>query len=271
MACTFVTFRARSASRDIGKVLGLSATALHQAAEVLREKEANPVIDPNSANAVEILAYVARRIHGFPRHIGLHNGGMLVTRSPLSRRLPTEPATMDRRVVVQWDKDGLDDVGLIKIDILGLRMLSAIAEATELITALTGQDPRLDRLTFDDPNVFAMIAEGNTMGVFQVESRAQAQVIPKLKPATFTDLMITISLIRPGPIQGNMVQPYLRRRLGQEPMIYLHPRLEPALAETLGVILFQEQLYGEKVKSALTKRPPSAKVILPQKMRRRVA
>lgn len=242
MACTFVTFRARSAIRDIGKVLGLSEMALHQAAEVLREKETIPALDPNKADAVEMLAYVAQRIHGFPRHVGLHNGGMLVTRSPLPTRLPTEPATMDKRVVVQWDKDGLDDVGLIKIDILGLRMLSAIAEATELIMASTGQDPHLDRLTFDDPNVFSMIASGDTMGVFQVESRAQAQIIPKLKPATFTDLMITISLIRPGPIQGNMVQPFIRRRLGMEAVTYLHPRLEKALAPTLGVILWQEQV-----------------------------
>ena len=205
MACTFVTFRARSTVRDIGKVLGVSEAVLLQAAEALREKTDVELqsIGPNDVDAVEFLAHLCHRIHGFPRHVGLHNGGMVVSRSPLSKRLPTEPATMPDRIVVQWDKDGLDDVGLIKIDILGLRMLSAIAEASVIITEATGQDPQLDHLTFDDSSVFEMIATGDTMGVFQVESRAQAQVIPKIKPRTFTDLMITISLdsTRPDPGQ----------------------------------------------------------------------
>jgi error-prone DNA polymerase len=149
---------------------------------------------------------------------------------------------MPDRVVVQWDKEALEAVELVKIDILGLRMLSAIAEAEQLITELTGHAPQLDRLTFDDPQVYELIVQADTIGVFQVESRAQAQILPKLKPRCFNDLIVTISLIRPGPIQGNMVQPYLRRRMGQEAVMYLHPALEPALAETLGVILFQEQV-----------------------------
>jgi error-prone DNA polymerase len=145
-------------------------------------------------------------------------------------------------LVVQWDKEALDDVGLVKLDVLGLRMLSAIAEAVEIIEETTGKRPDLDALAFDDPAVYDLIARADTVGVFQVESRAQATILPRLRPKRFEDLIISISLIRPGPIQGNMVHPYLRRRLGEEPVTYDHPLLEPALAETLGVILFQEQV-----------------------------
>jgi error-prone DNA polymerase len=168
------------------------------------------------------------------------------------------------RVVVQWDKEALETAGLVKIDLLGLRMLSAIAEAVEITYEMTGKLIDLDRLTFDDPAVYELIASSSTLGVFQVESRAQAQILPRLQPRCFEDLIITISLIRPGPIQGNMVHPYLRRRLGLEPVTYPHPSLEPALAETLGVILFQEQVlkvaqdlagftpgHGEQLRRAL--------------------
>jgi error-prone DNA polymerase len=167
---------------------------------------------------------------------------MVLTGSPLSERVPTEPATMPGRVVVQWDKEALETVGLVKIDILGLRMLSAIAETVKLIQETTGQTLDLDKLSFTDPAVYEMITQADTMGVFQVESRAQTQILPKLKPTCFNDLIIAISLIRPGPIQGNMVRPYLHRRLGLEPTSYAHPLLESALSETLGVILFQEQV-----------------------------
>src|SRR5690606_30517014 len=146
------------------------------------------------------------------------------------------------RYVVQWDKDALEDAGLVKIDILGLRMLSLIAEARQLVARSTGTEPDFDALTYDDSAVYQMISSGDTIGVFQVESRAQAQVLPRLKPRHFNDLIVSISLIRPGPVQGNMVHPYLRRRLGEEPVRYPHQLLEPALKETLGVILFQEQV-----------------------------
>jgi error-prone DNA polymerase len=149
---------------------------------------------------------------------------------------------MADRYVVQWDKDSLEDAGIVKIDILGLRMLSATAEAVAIIQQTTGKTIDLDQLIFDDPQVYAMIARADTLGVFQVESRAQMQVLPRLKPARFEDLIITISLIRPGPVQGNMVHPYLRRRLKVEDVAYPHESLIPALKETLGVILFQEQV-----------------------------
>src|SRR5215212_254221 len=160
----------------------------------------------------------------------------------MAERVPIEPAAMPRRVVVQWDKDALETAGLIKIDILGLRMLSAISEAVGLIAQKTGHAPDLDHLTFNDPQVYAMIAKADTIGMFQVESRAQAQILPQLKPRCFNDLIVAISLIRPGPLQGDMVHPYLRRRQGEEKVVYAHPLLKLALEETLGVILFQEQV-----------------------------
>jgi error-prone DNA polymerase len=241
MACTFVTFRTRSALRDVGKALGLPPALLDR----VRDLSLGLAADGDSAlsdDTLKLAQQLCQQIEDFPRHLGIHNGGMVITGAPLAQRLPTEPATMPDRVVVQWDKEALETAGLVKIDLLGLRMLSAIAEAEQLVTELTGASPELARLTFDDPSVYEMIAQADTLGVFQVESRAQAQVLPRLKPGCFGDLVISISLIRPGPIQGNMVHPYLRRRQGLEPVTYLHPHLEPALAETLGVILFQEQV-----------------------------
>ena len=240
MACTFVTFQARSALRDIGKALGLSPEVIAAAAEGRDRPEATG--DPAGASARALLDDLSRRIQDFPRHLGIHSGGMIITGAPLMGRAPTEPATMAGRVVVQWDKDALEAAGLVKIDILGLRMLSAITEAVAIIAATTGQAVDLEALTFDDPAVYAMIAAADTVGVFQVESRAQAQMLPRLRPACFKDIVIAISLIRPGPIQGNMVHPFLRRRLGVEPVAYAHPLLEAALRDTLGVILFQEQV-----------------------------
>jgi len=193
-------------------------------------------------SSTSLLLDLAYQIEGFPRHLGIHSGGMIITGPPLVGRMPTEPATMEDRVVVQWDKDGLEDAGLVKIDILGLRMLSAVTESLDLIEEMTGTAPDLDNLPFTDPAIFDMIGRADTVGVFQVESRAQAQMLPRMKPNCFADLVVAISLIRPGPIQGNMVHPYLRRRLGLEPITYAHPMLKPALEETMGVILFQEQV-----------------------------
>lgn len=259
MACTFVTFRSRSALRDIGKALDLAPNAITSAARKLRQgaleeqpqdpnrQEPNdpdlsiPRI-PNFLKPTDTLLDLAEQIEGFPRHLGIHSGGIIITGPPMMGRVPTEPATMPDRVVVQWDKEGLEEVGLVKIDILGLRMLSAITESLALIEASSGKAPDLDQLPFDDPAVYEMISQADTIGIFQVESRAQAQMLPKLQPRCFNDLIVAISLIRPGPIQGNMVHPFLRRRMGLEPVTYPHPALEPALSETLGVILFQEQV-----------------------------
>ena len=242
MACTFVTFRARSAVRDVGKVLGLPPNLVAAAAHSLDSMETAVNVTPNQQAPLHLLLDLSRQLEGYPRHLGLHSGGMVVTGRPLNSRVPTEPAALAERVVVQWDKEALAAVGLVKIDVLGLRMLSTLTEAVDLVKRATGQALDLDILSFDDPQVYEMIAQADTLGVFQVESRAQAQMLPKLKPRCFADLIIAISLIRPGPVQGNMVRPFLRRRAGLEPVTYLHPLLEPALAETLGVILFQEQV-----------------------------
>ena len=217
---------------------------------------------------LQLLLRLCQEIHGLPRHLGIHNGGMVLSGPPLAEIVPLEPATMEARTVCQWDKDALEDAGMVKIDLLGLRMLSALEEALDVVEETTGRRPDLDRLAFDDPAVYDMICTGDTIGCFQVESRAQAQLIPHFRPRCFEDLIVEISLIRPGPIQGNMVQPYLRRRQRKEPVTYLHPLLEPALAETLGVIVFQEQVLkvardlagftggqGEVLRRALGRKP----------------
>ncbi|MBL8147794.1 MAG: DNA polymerase III subunit alpha, partial [Anaerolineae bacterium] len=252
MACTLVTYRARSALRDVGKALNLPPDAVAEAAKWLDTSDPQKLADSPDlqralgsrwmSNRWAKLLDVCRQLDGAPRHLGIHNGGMVVTGPPLNERLPTEPATMPGRFVVQWDKDGLEDAGMVKIDILGLRMLSAISDAVEHVYALTGQSLDLGHLTHDDPAVYRMISAADTIGVFQVESRAQAQILPRLRPRCFNDVIISISLIRPGPVQGNMVHPYLRRRDKSEPITYLDSRLEPALSETLGVVLFQEQV-----------------------------
>jgi error-prone DNA polymerase len=250
MACTFVTFRARSALRDVGKALGLppelldrASSAINPFADVLTDEPGfQEALNGRAASDVwATLVSLCNAIDGFPRHLGIHNGGMVATGTSLAARLPTEPATMQNRSVVQWDKDSLEDAGLVKIDILGLRMLAAISDAVQILKQ-SGEFDEVSQLAFDDPAVFEMIAHADTVGVFQVESRAQAQVLPRLRPRTFNDLIVSISLIRPGPVMGNMVHPYLRRRLGQEPVRYSHPILQPALEETLGVVLFQEQV-----------------------------
>jgi error-prone DNA polymerase len=187
------------------------------------------------------LAFCAR-IDGFPRHLSIHTGGMLVTAAPLIDIAPLERATMPGRVVVQFDKRDVETIKLIKLDLLGLGMLAAIDETLALIEADCAACVDLDRLPEDVPEVFAMLQAADTVGVFQVESRAQMQTLPKSRPANLDDLVVEVAIIRPGPIQGNAVHPYLRRRQGIEPVVYLHPSLEPVLRETLGVILYQEQV-----------------------------
>jgi error-prone DNA polymerase len=189
------------------------------------------------------LAFCAR-IDGFPRHLSIHSGGMLVTAAPLIDIAPLERATMQDRVVVQFDKRDVETLKLIKLDLLGLGMLAAIDETLQLIEADCAARVDLDRLPEDVPEVFRMLQAADTVGVFQVESRAQMQTLPKSKPANLDDLVVEVAIIRPGPIQGNAVHPYLRRRQGLEPVAYLHPSLEPVLRETLGVILYQEQVMN---------------------------
>jgi error-prone DNA polymerase len=274
MACTLVTFRERSAIREVGKVLGLPPEVIDHAANAHHGRNKGALEQSFSVEGFNRHSSVWAQFEqlypkliDLPRHLGIHNGGMIITGTPLARRLPTEPATMPDRVVVQWDKDSLEEAGLIKIDILGLRMLSLIAEASAHVARITGTPPDLESLRPDDPAVYDMICRADTVGVFQVESRAQQQVLPRMRPRVFNDLIVSISLIRPGPMQGNMVHPYLRRRFGEESVSYPHPLLEPSLRETLGVILFQEQVLkvardlggftagqGEQLRRALGKK-----------------
>jgi error-prone DNA polymerase len=189
------------------------------------------------------LAFCAR-IDGFPRHLSIHSGGMLVTAAPLIDIAPLERATMADRVVVQFDKRDVETLKLIKLDLLGLGMLAAIDETLQLIELDCAARVDLDRLPEDVPEVFQMLQAADTVGVFQVESRAQMQTLPKSRPQNLDDLVVEVAIIRPGPIQGNAVHPYLRRRQGLEPVEYLHPSLAPVLRETLGVILYQEQVMN---------------------------
>ena len=185
---------------------------------------------------------ICRRIQGFPRHLSIHVGGMLVTGEPLIDMLPVDRASMPGRVVVQFNKDDVEHLGLIKMDMLGLRTLSVVEECLELAEAQTGERPDLDALDLKDPEVYRIASEADTVGVFQIESRAQMATLPRTRPDKFSDLVVEVAIIRPGPIQGNAVNPYIRRRQGREPVSYPHPKLEPILEDTLGVILFQEQI-----------------------------
>jgi error-prone DNA polymerase len=247
MVAEVITYRTRSAIRDVGKALGLSLEQVDAIAKEFDAREALP-----EETGPEMLFAICRRITNFPRHLGIHSGGMLITRDPLVRVAPVEWATMRDRTVVQWDKDDLQDLGLIKIDLLGLGMLSLLREAFTLyrrsverndpwLPAAVSRDVQLHTIPANDERTYAMIQQADTIGVFQIESRAQQSMLPRLKPACFYDIVMQVAIIRPGPIQGEMVHPFLRRRAGMEPVTYPHPKLKPVLERTLGVPLFQEQ------------------------------
>jgi error-prone DNA polymerase len=198
--------------------------------------------DHSPRNRWQWLLQLCAEIDGFPRHLGIHVGGMLVTRTPLIDLVPIERATMPNRVVTQYDKEDIEQLGLVKIDLLSLRTLGVVADALDRIERDTGQRIDLDSLPHDDPEVYRSIQAADTVGMFQIESRAQMQSLPKARPERFEDLVVQVAIIRPGPVQGNAVHPYLRRRAGEEAVTYAHPSLEPILADTLGVILYQEQV-----------------------------
>jgi len=251
MVCNVVTFQPRMAIRQVGKALGFSAELLDRLAkgvdrwftEDVEDSMTGAVPPPDMRpQSWQQFLELCREVIEFPRHLSIHNGGMLVTGEPLVDIAPVEPATMEGRRVVQFNKDDVEDLGLIKMDMLGLRTLSVVAEALELIKDTTGVRPDLDQLPLKDPAVFHMCGEADTIGVFQIESRAQMQTLPRTRPQTFNDLVVEVAIIRPGPIQGNAVHPYIRRKQGREQVTYAHPLLEPILKDTLGVILYQEQI-----------------------------
>jgi error-prone DNA polymerase len=193
-------------------------------------------------NRWQWLLQLCAEIDGFPRHLGIHVGGMLVTRTPLVELVPIERATMPGRVVTQYDKEDIEQLGLVKIDLLSLRTLGVVSDALDRIERDTGRRIDLDSLPHDDPEVYRDIQAADTVGMFQIESRAQMQALPKARPERFEDLVVQVAIIRPGPVQGNAVHPYLRRRAGEEPVTYAHESLRPILEDTLGVILYQEQV-----------------------------
>ncbi|MBA3867681.1 MAG: error-prone DNA polymerase [Anaerolineae bacterium] len=250
MACTFVTFHAKSAIRDIGKALGLPIDLLGHItstldtyhADILRESASLQEAIGNriGSQTWQHILDLCEQVEGALHYLGIHNGGMVITGALISDRVPTEPARMIDRYVVQWDKDGLADVGMVKVDILGLMTLTAITDALKIIEQRTGHRPVLSTLNFDDPLVYDMICVGDTVGIFQVESRAQAQILPRLKPRDLDTLKICISIIRPGPVGGGMAKEYVFRSEGVKPVIYFHPLLEGPLKKTLGVLIFQE-------------------------------
>ncbi len=251
MVCNVVTFQPRMAIRQVGKALGFSAELLDRLAkgvdrwftedveDSMLSSVPPPAMRPQSWQQ---FLELCREVIEFPRHLSIHNGGMLVTGEPLVDIAPVEPAAMEGRRVVQFNKDDVEDLGLIKMDMLGLRTLSVVAEALELIKDTTGVRPDLDQLALKDREVFEMCSQADTIGVFQIESRAQMQTLPRTRPQTFNDLVVEVAIIRPGPIQGNAVHPYIRRKQGREQVTYAHPLLEPILKDTLGVILYQEQI-----------------------------
>ena len=254
MVAEVISYRTRSAIRDVGKALGLTLEAVEAIAREFDAREALPEACPERSRRAgpEMLFALCRRIASFPRHLGIHSGGMLITRDPLVRVAPVEWATMRDRTVVQWDKDDLQDLGLIKIDLLGLGMLSLLREAFTIyrrcvarddpwLPAAVAPDLELHTIPAGDTATYAMMQRADTIGVFQIESRAQQSMLPRLKPTCFYDIVMQVAIIRPGPIQGQMVHPFLRRRAGTEPVTYPHPKLKAVLERTLGVPLFQEQ------------------------------
>jgi error-prone DNA polymerase len=261
MVCNVVTYRSRSASREVAKALGYRPEIVDLLARSLESPrydsrmEVGQVIEPvpttapfaDQLNDLERLRWPLYRsltesIRDFPRHLSIHNGGMLITALPLVDTVPIERATMADRNVVQFDKRDVEDLGLIKMDLLGLRTLSLIKDAVAMIDELHGVRLDLGSVPLDDPAVYDLICEVDTIGLFQVESRAQAQALLRVLPRCFADIVVEVAIIRPGPLQGNMVNPYINRRQGREAVTYPHPLLEPILKETLGVILFQEQI-----------------------------
>lgn len=265
MVCEVISYRAKSALRDVGKVFGLSLEQVDQLAGVVTwwdgvsavsESRLRSIGLSTSDSRVRFTLTIARAIQGYPRHLSIHVGGFILSATPLVEIAPIEPATMEGRTIVPWDKDDIDTLGFFKIDVLSLGMLTAIRKCLDLVAEAAQMDPSyassglaggrvLDRLACipaEAPEVYSALCQADTVGVFQIESRAQMAMLPRLRPEAFYDLVVEVAIVRPGPIQGGMVHPYLRRRNGEETHAPPHPILAPILERTLGVPLFQEQV-----------------------------
>ncbi|MDZ7750465.1 MAG: error-prone DNA polymerase [Gammaproteobacteria bacterium] len=258
LAAAVITYRPRSAVRDVGKALGLDAGEVDRLArshcwwdgrEMQGERLQELGLDPGSP-VMRRLLYLVNTLVGFPRHLSQHVGGFVISRGPLAELVPVENAAMAERTVIQWDKDDLEALGLLKVDVLALGMLTAIRRAFDLVAGYSGRRLALATVPAEDPAVYAMVQRADTVGVFQIESRAQMAMLPRLRPRTFYDLVIEVAIVRPGPIQGGMVHPYLRRRQGKEPVTYPSPAVKSVLERTLGVPIFQEQVMKLAVVAA---------------------
>ena len=265
MTANVITYRSRSATRELGKVMGFEDATIDRLATLMNTFEwvdpketigrhlSDAGLDPGEP-ALQRFAEIWSGMQDLPRHLGQHSGGMVLCHGRLDEIVPLENASMPGRVVVQWDKEDCADLGLVKVDLLGLGMMAVLEDTLALVNTerpdqatgdrppATGLKVDLAHLPPDDPAVYKMLQEADTIGIFQVESRAQMATLPRLKPTTFYDIVVEVAIIRPGPIVGNMVHPYIARRRGDEPVVYPHPSLEPILTRTLGVPLFQEQL-----------------------------
>jgi error-prone DNA polymerase len=257
MVANVITFRGKGALRAVGKALGADDSLLHQMSKIASSRyfrgsgtenivmalnndyeKTNPQV---SKISWQLWMQLTEMLHGFPRHLGIHSGGFMLADKSLNCLLAQEPASMEGRSVIQWSKEDIEALGFFKIDVLSLGMLSAIRKCFDYIQYYYGKTLRLDSIPDDDSETYAMIQKADTVGTFQIESRAQMSMLPRLKPACFYDLVIEVAIIRPGPIQGNVIHPYLARREGLEPVTYPDERLRPILKRTLGIAIFQEQ------------------------------
>jgi error-prone DNA polymerase len=253
MTANVITYRSRMASREIGKVLGFDPETLDKVSAAVAHweyRDANDTFDHRFRDAGLDLRHprirkyfeLCEAIQDLPRHLGQHSGGMVICQGQLDSAVPLEPASMPGRVVVQWDKEDCADLGIIKVDLLGLGMMAVLKDSIQLIRDHYGDEVDLAHLPADDPEIYSTLQKADTIGMFQIESRAQMSCLPRLKPKKFYDIVVQVAIIRPGPIVGQMVNPYLERRQGRQDVTYAHPSLEPVLKRTLGVPLFQEQL-----------------------------
>ena len=263
MTAEVITYRPRSAVRDVGRALGMPAEQIDRAGQAdrafsrrspicgcrCREARHRCPVDVRRAGSRQLIELVGQLV-GFPRHLSQHTGGMVMTRGPLCELVPIENAAMPERTVIQWNKDDLDELGILKVDCLALGMLTAIRKCFALVKQHYGRELTLANIPEGDEGVYEMIRRADTMGVFQIESRAQMSMLPRLQPKCFYDLVIEVAIVRPGPIQGNMVHPYLRRRNGEEPVEFPNEAVRRVLEKTLGVPLFQEQAMRLAVEAA---------------------
>ncbi len=245
-----MTYRPKSAFRDVGKALGLNLEQVNRITKNFawwdknsnRENRLQDAGFNTKTSVIKRLIQLTEDLAGFPRHLSQHVGGFVISQGPLSQLVATENAAMANRTIIQWDKDDLDTLGLLKVDILALGMLSAIKRALQLVSDRYQKPFSISDIPPEDPKVYQMISKADTIGVFQIESRAQMSMLPRLKPKCFYDLVIEVAIVRPGPIQGGMVHPYLERRQNKTLVTYPSDEVKQVLERTLGVPIFQEQV-----------------------------